>query len=347
MKTRIIRIDINNIDNEKINLAAKIIKKGGLVGFPTETVYGLGANALDAKAVKKIFEVKKRPSDDPIIIHVSSPGDVYKLAREVPDGAKKLMKKFWPGPLTLVLKKSEIVQGIVTSGLDTVAIRMPSHPVAHSLIKTAKTPIAAPSANLFGKPSPTSAEHVKEDLDGKIDIILDSGETNIGVESTVIDLTSNIATVLRPGGITLEELEKVLGKVKLHPAAKAEKKKIKKFKSPGMIDRHYAPDADVIVIEGKTKEDVKRKIQELAEKYKQERKKVGIMITDKNSYDADIVKFVGKNLDTIAKNLFKTLREFDKEKVDIIIVEGVKTKGLGLAIMNRLKKAACHNIVKV
>ncbi len=347
-KTSIIKIDEKNIDIEKIRKMAKLLQEGKLVAFPTETVYGLGANALDPKAVEKIFKAKNRPADNPIIVHVSDEDMVYKLAKKVPKKALVLMKKFWPGPLTFVVKKSDIVPDIVTAGLDTVAIRMPSHKVALVLIKESKVPIAAPSANLAGRPSPTRAEDVIDDLYGRVDAIIDTGETYIGVESTVLDLTSRIPTLLRPGGTTLEELESVIGEVKLHPIVKTEKDiESMVVKSPGMKYRHYAPEAEVIVVEGKSDE-VRKKIIELVDGYKKIGKKVGVMTVCKShEYKTDIIKFIGESLKDVAKNLFTTLREFDKEKVDVVLAEGVEEKGLGLAVMNRLRKAAGYNIVKV
>ncbi|MBU1204733.1 MAG: threonylcarbamoyl-AMP synthase [Nanoarchaeota archaeon] len=345
MKTKIIKINPKNIEISKIKAAARILRKGGLVAFPTETVYGLGADALNPKAVKKIFEAKGRPADNPLIVHIADKEEVYRLAKEVPEEAEKLMDKFWPGPLTLVLKKSKIVPDIITGGLDSVAIRMPANKIALALIKEAKVPVAAPSANLFSKPSPTSAEHVIQDLYGKIDVIIDSGETEIGVESTVLDLTTKPATLLRPGGITLEELERVLGKIKIHPIIKGKKVKNIIAKSPGMKYKHYSPNADVILVEGAYQE-VKKRIQKLVYKHKKEGKNIGVMTANENhEYKADLIKFVGNDFNTIAKNLFKIFREFDKEKVDIIIAEGVSDKGLGLAIMNRLRKAA-YEIIK-
>jgi len=346
MKTEILKVDKKKPELKKISYAAGIIKEGGLVAFPTETVYGLGADALNATAVRKIFKAKKRPADDPIIVHVYSINQVQELSEKIPTNAKKLMEKFWPGPLTLILKKSKIVPKEVTSGLDTVAIRMPSHPIARALIKSAGKPIAAPSANLFGKPSPTKAEHVKDDLNGRIDVILDGGYTNIGVESTVLDLTSKIPTLLRPGGINLEDLKKVLGKVLVHPAAKAEKKKIEVMKSPGMMYRHYAPNADVILVEfGKNRN---ANIKGIIAEYRAKDIKVGVISTTKNkgNYGANIVKFLGNKPEKIAKKLFGTFRELDKMGAEIIVVEGIETSGLGLAVMNRLRKASCR-IIKV
>lgn len=340
MKTKIIKINPKNPKISKIKIAAKILRKGGLVAFPTETVYGLGANALNPQGVKKIFEAKGRPKDNPLIVHIAEKEEVHRLTKEIPKEAEKLMDKFWPGPLTLVLKKAKIVPTVTTGGIDTVAIRMPAYKIALALIKEAKIPVAAPSANSFGRPSPTSAEHVIQDLYGKIDAIIDGGETKIGVESTVLDLTTDPPTLLRPGGITLEELKEILGKVEIHPTVKGKKVKEIVAKSPGMKYRHYAPNASVIVVEGKY-ERVKEKIQELVNKYRKRGKRVGVMVVSKNhSYKADAIKFMGSNFTAIARNLFKTFREFDKEKIDVIIAEGVDDRGLGLAVMNRLRKAA-------
>jgi len=348
MKTSIIKIDEKNIEIEKIRIAAKLIQEGKLVAFPTETVYGLGSNALDPNAVEKIFKAKKRPADNPIIVHVSDKDMVYKLVKKVPKKTLVLMKKFWPGPLTLIFKKSNLVPNVVTANLDTVAIRMPSHKVALTLIRESNVPIAAPSANLAGRPSPTRAEDVIHDLYGRIDAIIDAGETNIGVESTVLDLTSRFPTLLRPGGTTLEELQSVIDEVKVHPIVKTEKEiEFIAVKSPGMKYRHYAPEAEVIVVEGKSDE-VRKRIDELLDGYKKIGKKVGVMTVCKHhKYKTDIVKYIGESLKDVAKNLFTTLREFDKENVDVVLAEGVEEKGLGLAVMNRLRKAAGYNIVKV
>lgn len=340
LKTKIIKIARENIDANKIRKAANILREGGLVAFPTETVYGLGADALNPKGVSKIFKVKGRPPDNPLIIHIGDKTDLEKLAVNIPQDAELLIKKFWPGPLTLVLKKSSIIPKIVNAGLDTVAIRMPSNKIALSLIRGAKVPIAAPSANISTRPSPTSAEHVINDLGGKIDLIIDGGETNIGVESSVIDLTTTPRILLRPGGVTFEDLQAVLGKnnlQKLH--SKPEDKQLKP-KSPGMKYRHYSPIADVFLVEGRT-ENVEKKVKELAIYYKEKGCKVGIMtIKEMHQYQADKVKFIGSDFESVAQNMFKTFRKFDKNDIDIIIMEGVKEKQLGLAIMNRLRKAA-------
>jgi L-threonylcarbamoyladenylate synthase len=349
-KTIVLKVDAENPEIEVIRIAADTIKKGGLVAFPTETVYGLGADALNPKAVKALFKAKKRPLDNPPIVHVGHIQDVYRLAREVPPKAEKLMEKFWPGPLTLIFKRSEIVPDVTVSGLDTVAVRMPRHKVALALIRESGCPIAAPSANLAGRPSPTTANHVLEDLNGRIDVVLDAGPTNIGVESTVLDLTVDPPQILRPGGTPYEVLREVLGRVELHPVAVADKKvHVDRARSPGMKHRHYAPKAKMIVIEGDL-ETVVKKIAELVDHYKQRKMKVGVLATDETitSYKADVVKSMGsrKRLEEIAKNLFRLLREFDSEGVDIIIAEGVPTEGLGLAVMNRLRKACGYRIVK-
>ncbi|MEM3578725.1 MAG: L-threonylcarbamoyladenylate synthase [Candidatus Bathyarchaeia archaeon] len=335
---------------EVIRLAANIIKRGGLVAFPTETVYGLGADALNPKAVKALFRAKKRPPDNPPIVHVGNIQDVYRLAREVSPKAEKLIDKFWPGPLTLIFKRSEIVPDMTVSGLDTIAIRMPMHNVALALIKESSCPVAAPSANLAGRPSPTTAQHVLEDLNGRIEAVLDAGPTNIGVESTVLDLTVDPPQILRPGGTPYEVLKEVLGKVELHPVAVADRKvHVDEARSPGMRHRHYAPKTRMIIVEGDL-EAVMKKVAELVDYYRRRKAKVGVLATDETafSYRADVVKSLGsrRRLEEIAKNLFRLLREFDIEGVDIIIAEGVPAEGLGLAIMNRLRKASGYKIVK-
>lgn len=331
------------VDRKKIRIGARFIKEGKLVAFPTETVYGLGADALNESAVKRIFEAKGRPPDNPLIVHIADFSQVYELVREVPEKAKMLAEKFWPGPLTIVLPKEDKVPYATTGGLDTVAIRMPAHEIALALIEESKRPIAAPSANISGKPSPTLAEHVADDFYGKIECIIDGGETKIGVESTVIDLTTEPPVLLRPGGLPLEEIEKVIGKIKIHPAVKG--KPVKLAKAPGMKYRHYAPEAQVVVIEGERKK-VKEKIKELIKEYKAQGMKVGVMATG-DFYEANAYFNIGESEEEIAKNLFKALRELDKSGVDIILAEGVEERGLGLAVMNRLKKAAGYKVVKV
>jgi L-threonylcarbamoyladenylate synthase len=349
-KTLVLKVNPDAPSSEVIHLAADLIRKGGLVAFPTETVYGLGADALNPKAVLALFKAKKRPLDNPPIVHVSHIADVYKLAREVPAKAERLMEIFWPGPLTLIFKRSEIVPDVTVASLDTIAVRMPKHNVALALIKESGCPIAAPSANLAGKPSPTTAEHVLEDLYGMIDAVLDAGPTRIGVESTVLDMTVDPPQILRPGGTPYEALSEVLGKVELHPVAIAEKElPVNRARSPGVKHKHYAPKADMVLVEGEVST-VVEKIKELIEDYKREGVKVGVLATDETAayYMADVVKSLGSrsNLAAIARSLFKLLREFDMEGVDVIIAEGVPLEGLGLAVMNRLRKASGYKIIK-
>ncbi|ASJ10997.1 threonylcarbamoyl-AMP synthase [Thermococcus sp. P6] len=324
-------------DEGKIRIAARFILEGKLVAFPTETVYGLGADALREDAVRRIFEVKGRPPDNPLIVHVASFDDLKKVARDIPPEAKLLARRFWPGPLTLVLPARDEVPRVTTGGLDTVAVRMPAHPIALALIK-ASTPLAAPSANVSGRPSPTLAEHVADDFYGRIECIIDGGETPIGVESTVIDLSSEEPTVLRPGGLPIEEIERVLGKLEVQVKAKGV------ARSPGMKYRHYSPNARVVVVEGKG-ERVREKIRELIEEYRSRGLKVGVMA--RYRYDADGFFNPGRTTEEVARNLFRGLRELDKLGVDVIIAEGVEEKGLGVAVMNRLRKAAGGRIIRV
>jgi L-threonylcarbamoyladenylate synthase len=350
-QTLLLKVNSENPEREIMQTAARIIQCGGLVAFPTETVYGLGADALNPEAVLALFEAKKRPLDNPPIIHIAKSSEVYKLAQEVSKKAELIIKEFWPGPLTLLLKRSKIVPEVTVAGLETVAIRMPKHNVALTLIKQSLCPIAAPSANLAGKPSPTSAKHVYQDLNGRIDAILDGGTTCIGVESTVLDLSVDPPMILRPGGITFEALKHVIGEVRLHPFVEAEKElTIEKIKSPGMKHRHYAPNAEVILVEG-TVSAVKIKIQDLADAYACKNLKVGILATDEThkSYKAPVVESLGSrfNSASIAQNLFRLLREVDAENVDVIITEGISSEGIGLAVMNRLRKASGYHIIKI
>ncbi|WP_297479713.1 L-threonylcarbamoyladenylate synthase [Thermococcus sp.] len=329
------------LDERKIKVAGRFILEGKLVAFPTETVYGLGADALNEKAVRRIFEAKGRPADNPLIVHIADFNDLKKLAREIPREAKLLADRFWPGPLTLVLPKKEEVPLVTTGGLDTVAVRMPAHEIALALIRASK-PVAAPSANISGKPSPTLAEHVIDDFYGRIEAIVAGGETRIGVESTVIDLSSERPTLLRPGGLPVEEIEKVIGPVEIHPAVKG--KAVDLAKAPGMKYKHYSPNAQVLVVEG-PKERVREKIKELVEEYRSKSYRVGVMATEE--FEADEFFYLGKTVEDVAKNLFKALRELDRQGVDVIIAEGVEERGLGLAVMNRLRKASGYQIIRV
>ena len=350
-KTLVLKVNPQKPEIQKLQVAAEFIKKGGLVAFPTETVYGLGADALNPKAVLALFEAKKRPLDNPPIVHVENARDVYRLAKTVPSKAEGLMEKFWPGPLTLVLERSELVPDVTVAGLDTIAVRMPKHNVALELIKQSGCPIAAPSANLAGKPSPTTAEHVFHDLNGRIDAILDGGQTRIGVESTVLDLSVTPPQILRPGGTSVEALKEFLGDVRLHPSVAAERElAVAEAHSPGVRHTHYAPNAKLILVEGPL-ETVVEKVKELIESSRVKGAKVGVLATDEtvSRYKADVVKSLGSrfNLAIIAQNLFSLLREFDAEGVDLIVAEGVPAEGIGLAVMNRLRRASGYNIVKV
>jgi L-threonylcarbamoyladenylate synthase len=351
MKTVVLRVDPEKPDVEKISRAAGFIRRGGLVAFPTETVYGLGVDALNAGAVVALFEAKKRPLDNPPIVHVSDVKDVFRLVREVSSEAQVLMEKFWPGPLTLIFRRSKAVPSVTVAGLDTIAVRMPRHKVALELIRASGCPVAAPSANLAGRPSPTSAGHVLDDLEGRIDAVLDAGPTIVGVESTVLDLTVCPPLVLRPGGTSFEALREVLGVVKLSRVVLAEKPmSIGEVRSPGVKYKHYAPDADVVVVEGELGAVVER-VKELVEVYKRGENRVGVLCTDETRahyHKADVVLSLGSRSDlaTVARNLFGLLRQFDRERVDIVVAEGLPAEGLGLAVVNRLRKAAGYKIVK-
>jgi len=328
-----------------IRKAAEIIKKGGLVAFPTETVYGLGADALNPAAVRRIYAAKGRPADNPLIVHVADKDQICGLAKELPKNAKDLIRKFFPGPLTIILEKSDVVPHETTAGLNTVAIRMPSHRIALALIKESGTPIAAPSANKAGRPSPTRAQHVLEDLNGKVDLIIDGGATEVGLESTVVDLTVKPPQILRPGGITVEMLREVCGP-QIHPAVSHQLSEREVAKSPGMKYRHYAPKASLLVILGKD-DDVQRKITELTRHFNSKGLKIGVATTTDRKYPADHLENLGQSKEEIAKGLFDVFRKFDKAGVDVILAEGVDEEGLGLAIMNRLKKASGYKIIEV
>ncbi len=336
MKPRVLHIDPYHIDLELLKQAAEVIHNRGLVAFPTETVYGLGANALDPKAVTGIFDAKKRPLDDPLIVHIADVKDLYRLAEDVPPEAEKLVSCFWPGPLTVVLKKTELVPDLVTTGLETVAIRMPSCAIARKFIEVAGVPIAAPSANLFGRPSPTTARHVIDDLDGRIDIVLDGGSTEIGIESTVVEFMGGRVILLRPGGIDLERIRAIVGDVEMpsRPAARG--------KSPGEYPQHYSPKARVIVVESGFHQ-AKRTLSTAAEMVSKGHR-VGILARQEHEdlYREFDVKILGpaKDARTCASRLFHLLREFDTEEVDVIVAEAIPEKALGLAVMNRLRKAA-------
>lgn len=345
MKTKF----ISNKPNQDLSFATAVLQQGGLVAMPTETVYGLAANALDPSAVSKIFKAKGRPSDNPLIIHIGSREQLPALVKEVSSVAKKLMDAFWPGPLTLVFFASSIVPDIVSAGLSTVAIRFPSHPIAQELINSSGLVLAAPSANTSGKPSPTTAQRVLEDLDGKVEVIIDGGRVDVGLESTVLDVTGEIPTILRPGKITKKMLEEVVGKIAVDPALENLSDMSFIPKAPGMKYTHYSPNAHVYIVEGQEK-DVIRTIEELTSKAQKDNNKIGIMATDEtiSSYSkGDMIVSLGSklNLETIAYSLFEALRAFDDAEVDIVYTESFSNDGIGDAIMNRLIKAASHNII--
>jgi len=350
VKTRVIDcIDKTNI-LDKLNDAGKILREGGLVVFPTETVYGLGANALDSEASKAIFAAKGRPVDNPLIVHIYSIEQLSEITNGINTIARKAMEAFWPGPLTLIMEKSQNVPDAVTAGLNTVGVRMPKNDVAIALLKAAGVPIAAPSANTSGKPSPTKAEHVIFDMDGKVDVILDGGPCDVGLESTILDTTSTPPTILRPGGVTLEMLRGVFRDVALDKGLLKKPDGDFKPKAPGMKYTHYSPDADVTVVEGRT-EDVVEHIKERLLECSNKGIKAGVLATDetKGFYGENFIISVGsrENPITIAENLFDSLREFDKQSIQVVFAEAVANNGIGLAIMNRMNKAAGFKIEKV
>jgi L-threonylcarbamoyladenylate synthase len=348
LNTEVSFLDESSIDFNIIDRASEIIRNNGTVVFPTETVYGLGANALSGEAVKRIFTAKGRPSDNPLIVHISNINMLlYLIGSPISDGAKLLIEKYWPGPLTLIFKKSRMVPAEVTAGLDTVAIRMPDNKIALELIKRSELPIAAPSANLSGKPSPTLPEHVIDDMQGRVDMILCGGKSRVGVESTVLDLSGDRPVILRPGGVTLEELEGVLGTVELDPGSVGNKGVPK---APGMKYTHYAPEAPMIIVKGQL-ESIKNKIQEQVRENLGKGLRVGVLASDetKSYYKGCNVLTLGSRLNSevIASNVFEKLREFDKLGVDIIFAEAFDENHMGTAVMNRMKKAAGFNIIEV
>ena len=350
METKLVKIDPVQIDEEKIKEAAELIRRGELVAFPTETVYGLGADALHPEASKKIYAAKGRPSDNPLIVHICKFEELEYIAKTVPEQARKLADAFWPGPLTMIVWKNDKVPYETTGGMDTVAVRMPVDPIALKLIEESGCLIAAPSANTSGKPSPTEAAHVALDLDGKIPMILDGGPVGIGIESTIIDLTEEHPMILRPGYITQKMLEEVLGEeVKIDPGIIAADS-LTKPKAPGMKYKHYAPKADLVLVDGKA-DLVVAKINELVQEKQAQGQKVGVIATDetKELYQADIVVSIGArdDEDAIAQHLYKLLREFDDWNVDAIYSESFATPRIGQAIMNRLLKAAGHQVLQV
>lgn len=337
-------------DKDNLQQAAQILQEGGLVASPTETVYGLCANALDETAVRNIYKAKGRPSDNPLIVHIADLDMLKPLVQEVSPIAQKLMDAFWPGPMTLIFKASNLVPKVVTGGLDTVAIRFPSHPTITKLIKTSGLPLAAPSANTSGRPSPTNFTRVYEDLDGKIDCILEGEHSEYGVESTVVDTTDDIATILRPGSITFEMLEETLGQVMMDPALGHKLKEGEVPRAPGMKYTHYSPNAEVIIIKGEAHQ-VVQAVNTLVKEQQLLGKTVGVLATDETAslFKADKVISAGteSNPLTIASNLFEVLRSFDDTHIDVVYSLAFKEIGIGKAIMNRLEKAAGYHIIEV
>ncbi|SEN52026.1 translation factor SUA5 [Mesobacillus persicus] len=347
MLTRLWKVD-KSVDRlityPQIVEAARILTENEVVALPTETVYGLGGNAESDEAVARIFAAKGRPSDNPLIIHIANLNQLAEIVREIPETAEKLMAAFWPGPLTIILdKKVGKLSELATAGLSTVAVRMPNHPVALALIEASGLPIAAPSANVSGRPSPTTARHVQDDLDGRIAGIVDGGPTGVGVESTVVDCTGETPVILRPGGVTKEQLELVVGEVLTDPALTDSKQAPK---SPGMKYRHYAPNAPLYLVNGDASD-----IQKLVDEKRGEGLKVGVMTTEENqhSYQADVIFPCGRRaqLETVAEALYDTLRAFNESDVDIIFGEIFPETGVGVAIMNRLTKASGFPIIEV
>ena len=354
MKTRFEQIardtqGYNLSDNPIIRAAGEIIKKGGLVAFPTETVYGLGGDALNPESSKKIYAAKGRPSDNPLIVHIADLRDLEKIVSYIPENAKILAKHFWPGPLTMIFQKSDIVPLETTGGLNTVAVRFPSDEIAQAFILQAGGYVAAPSANTSGRPSPTTGQHVFEDMDGKIEMILDGGSCDIGLESTIVDLTEDIPVILRPGFITEEMLQDVLDQVEMDQTILSAASGIAP-KAPGMKYRHYAPKGDLTIVDGEINKVIPY-INERLQKLQSMGEKVGIIATDESidSYIQCYKMSVGKRTDEamIARRLYEILREFDENEVSYIFAESFDCSGMGQAIMNRLLKAAGHKVITI
>ena len=347
MKAEIVAMTADAIDHAALARGGEILKQGGLVAFPTETVYGLGGNALDPMASKKIYAAKGRPSDNPLIVHIADLNALAPIVKEVPEKAKILAEKFWPGPLTMIFEKSDLVPLETTGGLNSVAVRFPSDPIAAELILQAGGYVAAPSANTSGRPSPTTAQHVEEDLGDAIEMIIDGGPVGIGLESTIVDFTEDVPVVLRPGYISLEMLQEVLGDVRMDKGLIKPDSKVHP-KAPGMKYRHYAPKADLSIIEG-NEEDVVACINHLTDEAVAKGLKVGVIATDETKAryaHADVLSIGSREEEeTIAHHLYEVLRDFDDDRVDVIYSEAFYTPKMGQAIMNRLLKAAGHKII--
>ena len=347
MRAEVVAMTGENLDMDAIKKAGDILKAGGLVAFPTETVYGLGGNALDPQASMKIYAAKGRPSDNPLIVHIAELEQLEKITTEIPEGARILAEKYWPGPLTMILPKADIVPRETTGGLDSVAVRFPSDRVAQELIKAGGGFVAAPSANTSGRPSPTMAEHVEEDLGDAIDMIIDGGQVGIGLESTIVDFTEDVPVVLRPGYISLEMLQETLGDVRMDKGLLITDSSVHP-KAPGMKYRHYAPKADLSIIEG-NEEVVVACINHLTDEAVAKGLKVGVSATDETKAryaHAGVLSFGSREEEeTSAHHLYEVLRDFDDDRVDVIYSEAFYTPKMGQAIMNRLLKAAGHKII--
>lgn len=349
MNTKVLEININTFSPDELTEAGNIIKDGGLVAFPTETVYGLGGDGLNPESSKKIYEAKGRPSDNPLIIHIAELKDLFTITSGVSDKALLLAEKFWPGPLTMILKKAQVVPYETTGGLDTVAVRMPDNKIALEFIKKAGGFVAAPSANLSGRPSPTKASHVENDMNGRIEMIIDGGISTIGLESTIVDMTEEVPIILRPGFISINSLSRVVGDV-VYDAAILESGSDEPPRAPGMKYRHYAPKGDLSIVKGE-KDKVIEYIRAQAEQALSEGERVGIIATEETylNYSATVVQNIGSRDDeaTIARRLYAVLREFDEDGITRIYSEEFDTPNMGQAIMNRLIKAAGHHIIKL
>ena len=349
MKAEVVSMTADNLDMEAIRRGGDILKQGGLVAFPTETVYGLGGDALNPDASMKIYAAKGRPSDNPLIVHIAEFDKLAPIVAEVPEKAKILAEKYWPGPLTMILPKSDLVPQETTGGLDSVAVRFPSDRIAQELIKAAGGYVAAPSANTSGRPSPTTAQHVEEDLGEAIEMIIDGGQVGIGLESTIVDFTEDVPVVLRPGYISLEMLQETLGDVRMDKGLIASDSKVRP-KAPGMKYKHYAPDADLKIVEGDEAKVVEY-INDNVNRLISQGYKVAVMTTEegKHNYNKGIIVSMGHKDDELsaARHLYAVLREFDNENVDYVFSESFETDNVGRAVMNRLIKAAGHTIINV
>ena len=348
-ETYLARVDRDSPAPELMALAGEVIREGGLVAFPTETVYGLGANALDESAVAKIFMAKGRPANDPIIVHIWDKDQLTDIAIDIPDVVPTLTNRFWAGALTLVLKRHPNIPLNITAGMDTVAVRMPDHAVAQALLRKSGLPIGAPSANRFSRPSPTTAQHVFDDLNGHVDVILDAGSTSIGVESTILSLVGEVPTVLRPGGVPLEALRELLPDVTYHPKYLSED--VVSAPSPGTLLKHYSPTADVVLFRGEDDQAVWTAMRDAIEEAQTGHRSVGVMVLDSDvaqftGYDLTIAK-LGKTVDESALNLFSALRDLDKQGVNLILARAPEQSGLGLAVWDRLVRASVGHVIEV